>query len=189
MNSSALRNLVYAQLSFFSFLLLTVLLLTYRGFEDNHGLSYYGEHMDTIIPYGLGLLTCALFIWRGASSLSGPLGSALRALSVLLVLDLATPDTINDAFYWAHVAVSTLLFLLEFAIGLGLVLTVLRAQLIALFAAQFFTGLIAMFSQFHVIHLLSVGILGFQLAFGVLLVVAVRELFGAGEEPTVAVTA
>ncbi|SRR6266705_161624 len=70
MSSSALRNLVYAQLSFFSFLL-GAAVINREGFVDNNGLSYYGEHADTIVPYGLGLLCCAVFVWRAAAGLSG----------------------------------------------------------------------------------------------------------------------
>ena len=58
MSSAALRNLVYAQLSFFSFLV-AALLLTDRGFTHNHGLSYYGEHANTIVPYGSGCSAAA----------------------------------------------------------------------------------------------------------------------------------
>ena len=181
MSSFALRNLVYAQLSFFSFLAVA-LLLTDEGFTRNHGLSYYGEHVHTIVPYGLGLLCCGAFIWRAAGGVTGPLAPALRVLAVLLFLDLATPDTIDGAFYWAHVAVSAALFVHELAIAVGLVVVVRRGELAALLVAQVAAGLVAMFSQFHVIGYLSVGILIYQLAFGVLLVLAGRDRL-VGEEP------
>ena len=180
MSSAALRNLVYAQLSFFSFLV-AALLLTDRGFTHNHGLSYYGEHANTIVPYGLGLLCCGVFIWRAAAAVTGWLSPALRVLAVLLFLDLATPDTINSFFYWAHVGVSAALFLHELAIAVGLFLNAPRAQVVALLTAQVAAGLVAMFSQFHVIGYLSAGIVLYQLAFGALLVLAGRDRLATEE--------
>ena len=102
-------------------------------------------------------------------------GPALRVLAVLLFLDLATPDTINSFFYWAHVSVSAALFMHELAIAVALVLSAPRAQLVALLATQVAAGLLAMFSQFHLIGYLSTGILLYQLAFGALLVLGARD--------------
>lgn len=169
------RNVVYAQVSFFGFLAAATL-ITGEGFRDNHGPSYYGEHVRTLVPYGLGLLLCAFFVWRAAAELDGRLARGLRILAVLLVLDLATPDTVDSAFYWSHVVVSVLLFLQELAIGVELVAAAPAWPRVGLFAVQFGAGLVAMFSQLHVIGALSFGIVAYQLAFGLLLVVATHDL-------------
>jgi hypothetical protein len=154
MSPPAVRDLVLAQVSFFGFLLLAAL-ITDEGFTHNHGPSYYGEHVRTAVPFAVGLILCALFTWRAAAFVEGRLGRALRALAVLFLLDLATPDTVDSAFYWAHVAVSVALFLLELGIAAAIVRARPAPLLVALLAAQFAAGLVAMFSQLHAIAYLS----------------------------------
>jgi len=171
MNPAALRDLVLAQVSFFGFLLVAVL-LTDEGFTNNHGPSYYGEHVRTAVPFGLGLVLCSVFTWRAAAHLDEPFARALRVLAVLFLLDLATPDTVDGALYWAHVTVSAALFLLELVIAAAIVRARPALVPIALLALQFTAGLVAMFSQLHAIGFLSEGIVAYQLAFGLLLVVA-----------------
>jgi hypothetical protein len=165
---------VYAQVCFFGLLLATAL-LNDQGFEDNHGPSYYGEHWHTVVPYGVGLVLGAYFIWRAADDLEGRFARGLRVIAVLLVLDLLTPDTVNSAFYWAHVLVSVALFLQELALGAELAAAAPTWPRVGLFAVQFGAGLVAMFSQLHVIGALSFGIVAYQLAFGLLLVVSTYE--------------
>jgi hypothetical protein len=179
--TGVVRNLVYAQLSFFGFLAVCFL-ISGEGFESNHGLSYYGEHRGTFVPYGLGFVLCSVFLLRAAAQVPGTavgrrLAVALRVLVVLLLLDLLTPDTIDSYFYWAHVIVSALLFLFELGLAAWLVGIGCRSRpVVTLLAVQFGAGLIAMFSQLHVIAFLSVGILLFQVSFALLLVRAAMEL-------------
>src|SRR5262245_24645287 len=160
---SAIRNLVYAQLSFFGLLLLCVA-LSRKGFEDNHGLSYYGEHLRTIGPYALAFIVCCAFLLRAASLVpgdgdAGRLALCLRILVVLLLLDVATPDTLDGLFYWLHVGASAALFLFELGLAGWLVWIGRRRPLsVSLLAIQFAAGLIAMLSQLHVVELLSLGI-------------------------------
>jgi hypothetical protein len=181
----ALRNLVYAQLCFFAFLVCAAL-VSDKGFRDNHGLSYYGEHLNTIAPYGLGLALSSLFVWRAAAGATSPLAPALRGVAILLLLDVATPDTVDSAFYWAHVGVSAALFVLELAIAGGLLLVHPRPRIAVLFAVQLAAGLLAMFSEMHMVAYLSLGIVVYQVAFGILLVVAARDLV-ADMDPALAV--
>ncbi|HEU5211211.1 MAG TPA: hypothetical protein VFU10_00415 [Gaiellaceae bacterium] len=171
MNPAALRDLVLAQVSFFGFLLVAAL-LTDQGFMNNHGPSYYGEHVRTAVPFGLGLALSAGFTWRAAVHLDEPFAQALRVLAVLFLLDLATPDTVDGAFYWTHVAVSAALFPLELGIAAAIVHARRAPVLIVLLAVQLAAGLVAMFSQLHAIGFLSEGIVAYQLAFGLLLIVA-----------------
>jgi hypothetical protein len=171
--SGASRQLLYGQLCFFGFLILCGL-VDGAGFSGNHGFSYYGGHAETIVPYGLAFGSLCFFVARAALLVGpGPLAPALRGLVVLLVLDVATPDTINAAFYWGHVAASTLLFLYALALAAWLARDTLTG---ALLAVQFVAGLIAMFSQMQLISALSIGILAFQLTFGTLLVIATNEV-------------
>ena len=178
---AAVRNLVYAQVSFFGLLLVCVA-LTPKGFEANHGLSYYGEHAHTIGPYALGFVVCCVFLLRAAAHMpdegdAGRLATGLRILAVLLLLDIATPDTINALFYWLHVIASAALFVFELALAGWLVAIGRRSPLsVGLLATQLCAGLVAMFSQLHAIELLSFGIVAFQVSFALLLVLEASEL-------------
>ncbi len=151
----------------------------------------------------LGFLVLILLLGRSARllELAGAplqLAGALRLLALLLLLDLATPDTVNGFFYWAHNVASTLLFLFEFCLGIALVATAVPSLFGAgLFAIQLAGGLIAMFSQLQVLPILGIGILLFQASFGVLLVAATARVARAaqlgplavpGETATAAVT-
>src|SRR6266699_4090815 len=115
--SAAARNLVYAQIAFFGFLLLCVA-ITDAGLAHNHGFSFYGSHPSTLVPYALGFVTCSWLLARAATQLDREGGESktrlalgLRIVVLLLLFDLLTPDTVNSAFYDAHIAASVLLFL------------------------------------------------------------------------------
>jgi hypothetical protein len=122
---------------------------------------------------------CGGFVWRAAAGVKGLLAPALRVLAVLLVLDLAPRTRSTVPFYWAHVVVSEALFVHELTIAIGLALALRNTCIDALLARLFAAGLIAMFSQLHVIAYLSVGIVAYQFAFGALLVVAPDSSVGA----------
>jgi len=171
---NAARQLVYAQAAFLAGLVACVL-VTGEGFTDNHGLSFYGEHLDTLAPYAAGTLCCAWFLWRAAAALAGAVADGLRAASALLVVDLLSPPNLGTLLFWVHVASGSLLFLVELALAALLVVRAQRPGLVALLGAQLLAGFTAMFSQLHVVPLLSWGILLYQLAFGALAIAALRE--------------
>src|SRR5439155_19267890 len=105
------------------------------------------------------------------------LATALRLLGFFLFFDLATPDTVNSVFFWAHDLASTLLFLFQLGFAIWLVRSVWRTRVsVVLVLLQFLGGLVAMFSQLQLIPLLGLGILVFQLSFGILLVCATAPL-------------
>jgi hypothetical protein len=180
------RQLLLGQLGFFACLSVCVA-IDRAGLNDNHGWSYYGGRSETFLPYMLGFLVLILLLGRSARllELAGAtlrLAGALRLLALLLLLDLATPDTVNGFFYWAHNVASTLLFLFEFCLGIVLVATVVPSHFgAALFAVQLAGGLIAMFSQLQVLPILGIGIFLFQASFGALLVVATARVARAAQ--------
>jgi hypothetical protein len=175
------RYILLAQAVFFASLTVCAL-LDPQGLHDNHGWSYYEERSRTIAPYLFGVVACVLLILYAASLVErsvAPAGlpRALRLLAAFLLLNLATPDTINVVFYWGHDLTSTLLFLYELGFALWLVRAVWRTRLgYGLVALQFVGGLVAMFSQLHVISHLGFGIFVFQASFCVLLVAATARL-------------
>lgn len=181
---NAVRNLIYAQVSFFGFLLIAIL-MTPAAFDNNHGLSYYGEHKSTAIPYGLGFLLTGFFLMKAASSLPNKtrpfkkLAVGLEILVILLIGVFLTPDTLNAFFNWAHYIVAASLFIFELGLAFWLTVWWCRDWLAGwLLAVQLAAGIVAMLSQFHVIYYLSEGILFFQLAFGLLLIRTVTLLLG-----------
>jgi hypothetical protein len=175
--SSPARYLLGAQVGFVAFLALCVV-INPTGLEHNHGWSYYIGRSETVAPYVLAFVVFVVVTLYAAallerSSAPAAFATGLRYLCVFLVLDLATPDTVNAFFYWAHDLTSAALFVYELAFGAWLLAVVVRTRLAAcLLAAQFVSGLVAMFSQLQLIPLLGEGILFFQLSFGLLLVVA-----------------
>ena len=178
---SAARTLVYGQLAFLAGLAGCVL-VDRRGLWDNHGWSYYGSRLQTAGVYTIGFLAFAACVLVAASHVRhvpapAPLAPLLAGLALVLVLDLGTPDTINQAFYDGHVAASVALFLYQLAFAIWLVRTMLPSRLgHGLLAVQFAGGFVAMFSQLQWIGLLGLGILVFQVSFFVLLDHAVAGL-------------
>jgi hypothetical protein len=156
------RLLLWGQASFFAGLFASIA-ITRDGFTDNHGLSFYGENGRTFFPYAAGVLCCAWFVWR----------AGLRAIASLLAINLAFPSNLGTVFYWVHVSSSAALFLVELAVAVELVRR--RRALAPLLALQLAAGLTAMFSQLHAIALLSWGIVGYQLAFSALIVLAFAD--------------
>ena len=177
------RLLLSAQAVFFLALGVCVALDT-RGLGDNHGWSYYEGREDTAAPYVLGfVVSIALIAYAAAiaARTDAPSGLSwgLAGLALFLALDVGSPDTVDDAFYWAHDVTSAALFLYELGFALWLVRTLVPTRAgVALVAAQFAGGLVAMFSQLQLVSQLGLGILLFQLSFGVLLVTAT---FGLGD--------
>jgi hypothetical protein len=175
--SAAVRVLLFGQLAFFLGLAACALVAP-EGLHDNHGWSYWEGRWATVVPYVLAvLLFVALTLYAAAllERASAPRGlvRGLRWLTVFLLLDVGTPDTVNAVFYWAHDLTSAVLFLYELAFGIWLVRALLPTRLgLSLVGAQFLGGLIAMFSQLQVVSQLGPGIFVFQVSFALLLVTA-----------------
>ena len=163
-----------------------------RGLGSNHGWSYYEGRATTAAPYVIGLVgTIALVAYAAvvAARSDAPQGLVwgLAGLALFLALDVASPDTVNAVFYWAHDMTSAALFLYELGFAVWLVRTLEPTAVgVALVVLQFCGGLVAMFSQLQVISQLGLGILVFQLSFGVLLVTATFDLDHAREDAAVA---
>ena len=188
MHEKAVRYLIYAQVSFFGCLLAAVFITT-AGFRDNHGLSFYGVNYPSIIPFGLGLVLCTLFLLKAAAELPvrnhpfDKLQPLLRIIALLLFAILITPDTLGVWFYYVHVATASLLFSLELLVAIWLAWK-WNSNIFTwtLLAVQFVAGVVALLSQAHVIRYLSQSSLIFQLVFAVLLVWSISQLIGHAKE-------
>ena len=174
-------NVILATLSFFALLLVTVIITT-QGFKHNRGLSFYGEHWSTAVPYGSGFILCDYFLLRAANALPRKdktfrlLYIFINILTLLLLSVLLTPDTLNSFFNWSHIIVSSVLFLFELYFAVWLSLNCYRDWIVlALLALQFLAGIFAMLSQFHYVYYLSESSLFFQFFFGILLAYALAK--------------
>jgi hypothetical protein len=180
--SSVSRCLLAAQVTFWTSVVVCFAIAN-GGLSHNHGLSVYGGRPSTFVPWAIGFVVSAAFIARAAALLDAhgedvdrQLANALRLLVALLVALLATPDTIDQVFYVAHIVASVALFSFQAGFGLWLVLRRAPTRIAAwLYGAQIFGGCVAGLSEAQWLGLLSPGIVLFQLAFGALLVVATAE--------------
>lgn len=168
--------LILAQVSFFGCLIVAVFMTT-AGFQHNHGLSFYGEHWSTAVPYGAGFMLCDYFLLLAANALPRDdarcrrLSLLLNLLTVSLLIVLLTPDTVNSFFNWSHSIAAAVLFIYELSMAWWLARRCYRDALVwALFFLQWVAAILAMLSNFHVVPYLSEGTLVFQLIFSSLLV-------------------
>jgi hypothetical protein len=182
LKNPVLGNIVLAQISFFLLLTLTVFITT-KGFKNNRGLSFYGEHWSTAVTYGGGFILCDYFLLRAANALPKnkpvlkKLALLINILTVLLLGVLLTPDTLNSFFNWSHIGASTVLFLFELGFGGWLTILIYKDWIsLGLLFLQFMAGVFAMLSQFHIVYYLSESSLFFQFFFGILLSYAVAKL-------------
>ena len=133
----------------------------------------------------VGTIALVAFAAAIAARSDAPKGLAwgLAGLALFLALDVASPDTVNAVFYWAHDLTSAALFLYELGFAVWLVRTLEPTAVgVALVVVQFCGGLVAMFSQLQVISQLGLGILVFQLSFGALLVAATFDVGAAVDD-------
>jgi hypothetical protein len=175
--SGAGRLLLSAQLAFWA-CVVVCFAIAGGGLGDNHGFSVYGGRAATILPWALGFVAASALILRAATLLeeSDPaLARCLRINVVLLLVVLLTPDTVGQFFYVSHIVASVALFLFQAIAGLWLVRRTESRAVLQLYVVQIAGGIVAGLSEIQWIGLLSPGILAFQAAFGVLLVVATAE--------------
>ena len=113
--TNARHLLLWAQVVFWTCVGLCFV-VTGGGLGHNHGFSVYGGRWTTVLPWAVGIAGAAGLIWRAADALADEdraLARCLRINVVLLVFILVTPDTIDQAFYVAHIVASVALFLFQ----------------------------------------------------------------------------
>lgn len=188
MRKKVVKSLIYAQLSFFACLFIDVLITT-KGFTHDRGLSFYGEHLNTVIPFALGFMLCDVFLLRAATMLP-KLGSAfnafrvpLRVLAVLISLIVLTPDNLNSIFNVMHILSSSTLFLFELALSFWLIVRWCNTRLSwVLFTGQFIAGIIAGLSEIQLSRYLSEATLFYQLIFSSLIIWTMINVLKPGQE-------
>ncbi|MEU7936977.1 hypothetical protein [Microbispora bryophytorum] len=90
-----------------------------EGLGANHGMSYYGAHWQTALPYAAGLAGAALFTHRALRDAAArtPSPAHLRWMADSFVALLAgiilTPYTLGGMVDWAHRGLGAALFALQ----------------------------------------------------------------------------
>lgn len=187
MNKDVIRNLVYSRVAFFGAMTICII-LSQQAITTNQGLSYYGVTAQTLVPYAIGFLLSAYFVFRASFGLRklGQEGKyvaiALRILAVLMIGVLVTPYAISERLYEIHVAISSLLFVVELLLAIWFVMF-LRPDWInrLLGVAVFASGIVAFLSLRSTLRYMVAAQLIYELCFALMLL---RSLKTFVEEKT-----
>jgi hypothetical protein len=171
MGRGAVADLLRGQVLLFGGLLLCVALRP-QSLGANQGISYFGVHWRTVVPYAVGLVCSALFTRRGLRRIpDGPgyLRAAADAIALLTVGIVLTPFSLNGVVDWTHTLLGAALFLLQLVLAAWLVHWS-RGGLVSvlLWLVQLAGGLVAAVYVLPSHGLLIQGQLLFQLGFGAL---------------------
>lgn len=169
-----------SQLAFFGGIFVCVVIQPHYLFSSNEGgISNYGVHLATAVPYTIAVGGAAVLVGLAARATPVATGGPRRVtqglwtFAALLVCVLATtyPYQHSRALKDLHIAVGALAVLFEVAAATWAVTTLLDARVdrVAL-GVEFVGGVLAACTLLGLVHLLFVSQLVTSAAFGVLLV-------------------
>jgi hypothetical protein len=182
-NTAAVRDVTLGQVSFAFFIAICVAL--HPGFvlkSNEGGLSNFGVHTKTVLPYSLALALAAGFSLRAASLLRGQTTSSLRVARLLrtygalIVLTLVTTYgyTLNTGLKDLHVGVGVVITVFEFVASLWMYRELRSLHLVAVVElCGFVLAVLTFFGVLHVLFLTQLLIGG---SFALFLVKATRTL-------------
>lgn len=122
MPNKAIQHLILSQVSFFIFISLCILLIPSFLFASNEGgISNYGVHYLTVIPFSIAFFLSGFFVFRAAqcipksSNRLKQLGYILYTLAVLSLLVLLStyPYKVNKSFTRLHLLIGLIVFFFE----------------------------------------------------------------------------
>ncbi|TQS22841.1 hypothetical protein [Microbispora hainanensis] len=147
-----------------------------EGLAVNHGMSYFGVHWQTLLPYAAGLAGAALFTSRALRDAAArtPHPAHLRRMAgsfaVLLAGIVLTPYTLGGAVDWAHRGLGAALFVLQLLLAVRLVAWARGDAVgVAFFLVQLGGGVLAAVYVLQTEGLLIHGEATFQLGFALVL--------------------
>ncbi|MFY9783125.1 MAG: hypothetical protein WAK12_06295 [Acidimicrobiales bacterium] len=173
----------FGQVGFAVFIGLCVVLHPGYVIKANEGgISNFGVHLKTVVPYSLALVLPAGLTYRASRLIdasSDPLGylrTVLRFYSVLILLTLLTTYTykIDTAFRDLHVGVGVVITIFELGASLWMYRE-LRA-LVAVLSLELVGFVLATLTIFGALHLLFATQMLSGVAFAILLVQTCRVL-------------
>jgi hypothetical protein len=174
--------LIYGHLSFYFFILLSILLVP-SGVLTNNGLSYYGTLRLTLPLFALAFLSASFFIVLAISIL--PKGSRLFQtfqtflfiLICLLLAVMATPYSLSPFFYKVHKIFAWALFMTQGCMGVWLTIyTYERKRDVFWLLVKGFALGIGFLSISHIVPLLIGGQLLYEIAFAFILIRSLDRL-------------
>ena len=182
MNKSVIRNLVYSRVAFFGAMAICIV-LSQRGITDNQGLSYYGTTWQTFVPYALGFVLTAFFVFRATFGIENDdfqgkfLTVALRLVAVLMLGVLMTPYAISMDVYHIHVMISATLFIIELILAIWFTLYIrpdwINRALILLVLAS---GIVAYLSLNSTLRYMVQAQLAYELCFALMLLRSLKSM-------------
>jgi hypothetical protein len=177
--SKVSRNLLLGQAVLFGFMSACYLMLP-NLLVGGAGASNFGDSWPTIIPYSLGLVGCALFVFLAAELLgaSSWLKLPLYVLAAGYAAELLStyPYKLNPTFNQLHKATDVAFVLYQLLLGLLCIWYLYRKHLaVVIFAGQL-AGALLMFLSLFSYHVLFAGQVLESLAFAIMLVTATAGL-------------
>jgi hypothetical protein len=184
------RYLIISQLILFIGLGICIVLIPGYLFKKNEaGVSNYGVHFKTVIPYSLAFLMCAIYVFRGAlliplkAVVLVQLRRVLFMFSIILIVALLTTYTykINNVCKDIHIGMAIATFCFEIIVAFWLCYRVHKDKLnLGLLAVQLLAFTVAALTLFGVLRLLFATQLLTSLMFGIILIrssaAALKEL-------------
>ena len=166
-----LTYFVKGQLWLFASAFLCMFLLP-DAIQTNDGISYYGVHIETVLPFTLGLLATAWYSFNIVRTSKGLLSREVRfltaAVGALLVGLVVTPHTLNTFFWAMHVMLGVLLFFTQYILMTWLMVTMRRDTTGVLLVVL--TGAVTLFTGYYLSSAVGYLIFG-QLLFQALFVI------------------
>ena len=182
--SPLVRRVVASQVVLFAFLGVCLAIEpTYLVRRDEGGLSNFGVHVATVVPYTLAFALCAVFVGRAAACVivvdrtTRVFRTVLLVLCGLLVAVLVSTYAYKTGplLHGVHVAVGVVTLCFESAVSIWIVVALARDPVSrAALAAQLAGLALAALTVLGVLHVLFAAQLLASLAFGVLLVRGAR---------------
>lgn len=165
-------SFILSQLCLFGSILMCAIMLP-DGLSMNKGISYFSSRGLTIIPYSLGLLGCAWFVYKTGQILATQgvtrIGRWTMVISVLMVIVTLFPFAINETLRSLHRVFSASLFLTQLAFTVWMTMkwrndttnVLLILSLVAIIIGT-------LFYLSPVLRILIVGEVSFQLVFALI---------------------
>lgn len=133
---SCLKQIRFGLAIFFGCLIVCAFLKP-QGFWVNHGISYYGTFLETIIPYAIGFSAAIWSFYRVASVLAPYrnlriIRQLMLAAAICMAGVLITPYSVSASLYDIHVLFGSLLFSAQLVAATWLAWKVVRSRLLEL---------------------------------------------------------
>lgn len=125
MTRKVIGDLALGQVFLFGGMLVCVMIRP-DGLGANAGISYYGIHRGTVVPYAVAVIGSALFTRRALRGMAPVLPAPARvrgtadALAAMAWGVVLTPYSVDMVFDWAHTLLGAALFFVQLMLTLRL---------------------------------------------------------------------